>query len=506
MRKLLRLPIVDKTDSRVSAANPLPASSGVVGIGIVGIMIVGQTVDPSAKDARHINCFKRSVGDDTYCWKRSGMAFSMTVQVSSTGVALMVWTGQGNGDTLITAFGSVSSSIYQTSTLIGTNNSVTTNIGAKATGITETTINNAPVLYITASNNSGWFYDTTISTVIVKISDAQYPGNVTSLTLAGTGAHLDGYTFQMDTAGGIWNSDLNTISSWTATGVINANLYPDKGVGCIRWRQYIIGFGQETIEFFYNTGNAQGSPLTRIPNMAQRIGAVHADAVVSISDAVFFCGSTSQGGLAVYMYDGQVSRISPPEIDAVLLLAGASNIKMTTLLDLGLHFVLVKAGTSQYAYLIEEKFWFIWQSNLGFVRFAGLSTGSPQVVYGVSELITDGKVYTINPVSRSFQDDGQVYSAKVQTKPIEPGNGAFTSYEEAQIVADVELSTSILDLSWSDDDYATNSNTRTLNLSTNVPKTSRLGGTKNPRSFSLTHADNTPMRIKELRVRVNVGR
>jgi hypothetical protein len=417
----------------------------------------------------------------------------------------MVWTGSGAGDTLISAFGSVSSSIFTTSTLIPTNNSVTTNIGARATSITETVVNNQANLYITANDNSGWFYDTSISTSIIKIQDAQYPGN-NGLTLGGFGAHMDGYTFQMDTRGAIHNSDLNTISSWTATGNINANLYPDKGIGCIRWRQYIVGFGSETMEFFYNAGNATGSPLTRIPNMAQRIGAVHADAITTISDTVFFCGSTSQGGLAIYSFDGQVARISPPEIDTVLLLAGAGNIKLTSLLDLGLHFIIVKAGTSQYAYLIEEKFWFIWQTHLGYVRFAGLSTGSAQVVYGVSELVTTGKVYVINPASRTFQDDGQAFTARAQMNAVDPGRGEFVSYEELEVVADVEASSSVLHVTHTDDDYITYSNPRTVNLSTSTPKITRLGGTKTPRAFATTHSDNMPMRLKEIRVRVNVGK
>jgi len=474
-----------------------------VGIGVVGIMIVGQTVDPSAKDARYINCYKRTVGQEVYLWKRSGLQAHTTNQSSAVGVDVMVWTGEGTGTNYITAFGGVSSSIYNTTTLIGTNGAVTTNIGAKATRITETTINNNPVLYITASDNTGWFYDTTISSVIVKISNANFPGNA-GKTLAGFGSHLDGFAFQMDTQGGIWNSALNTISSWSATGVVNANLYPDKGVGCFRWRQYIVGFGPESMEFFYNAGNAQGSPLTRVANMAQKVGAVHADAVTVISDTIFFCGSTSQGGLAIYQFDGQVQRVSPPEIDAVLLLAGAGNIKLTSLIDQGLHFVIIKAATSQYAYIVEEKFWFIWQTSLGFTRFSGVSAGSSQIVYGVSELVTTGKVYKIDPSARVFQDDGAGYAARAQLTAVDPGAGGFTSYEEVQVRGDVEAGTSALSLVWSDDDYQTYSNPRSLDLTENVPYTTRLGGTKAPRAFAVTHSDNTPMRLKELRVRVNV--
>ena len=504
MRKQITLPVINNQNTRISGTNPLPSSSGVIGTGVIGIMIIGQSVDPSSKDARYVNCFKHTVGDRIYCVKRSGLDVLETPQVSSIGTSIMVWSGQGSGDARITAYGAVSSSIYNATTLIATNNTVTTNISSRATSITETVVNNNPVLYITALNSKGWFYDPSVSSSIMQITDAQYPGN-NSLTLAGFGAHLDGYTFQMDTRGGIWNTDLNTISSWTATGAINANIYPDKGIGCVRWKQYIIGFGTESMEFFYNAGNAVGSPLTRIANMAQRIGAVSADAIVNISDNLFFCGSTSQGGLSIYMFDGQISRVSTPEIDAIMLLAGASNIKMTVLRDYGMSFVIVKAGTSQYAYCIEEKFWFVWISHLGFVRFAALSVGTVQVVYGVSELVTTGKTYTINPASRVFADDSQSFTARFQIQDVDPGKGLHVSYEEVQVKADVEASSSPLDIVWSDDDYMTYSNPRTVNLSSSIPKTTRCGGTKHPRAFAATHAATTPMRVEELRMRVKIG-
>lgn len=503
MRKTLTLPVVSGLNTRVGGTNPLPASSGVVGIGVVGIMVVGQAVDPTAKDARYINCFKQTAqgvfGPRVSCVKRSGLAALETPQTGSIGTAILVWTGQGSGMKRITAFGATNSSIYDGTTQLVTNNGTTSIITGKATGITETTVSSTPTLYITSTDSTGWYYQD--AGTVTKISDAQYPGN-NSRTLAGFGSHLDGYTFQMDTLGSIWNSDLNSITSWTATGVISATVYPDKGIGCVRFKNWIIGFGSESMEFFYNAGNASGSPLTRIPHMTRKIGAVSADAITSISDNLFFCGSTPQGGLSIYQYAEDVSRISPPELDATLILAGAGNIKLTSVRDFGLSFIIVKAGSSQYAYCIEEKFWFLWQTHLGFCRFAALSTGTSQVAYAISELVTTGKTYTINPSSRTFQDDSVAYSARMQLPTIDEG-GKFVAYAEAQVVGDVESSTSALSLVWTDDDYGTYSNPRTLDLSDNIPRTHRLGGTRNPRAFAMVHSANTPMRVRELRVVVD---
>ncbi len=492
----------------MSGTNDPSAESGIWGVGIWGQFIWGGTTAPSDKDARYVNCFKQTANDAfgkrVYSVKRSGLQALETPQVSSIGTAILVWSGQGTGDARITAYGAVSSSIYNTTTRIATNNTVTTNISSVCTSITETTINNNPVLYLTAQNSKGWFYDPSVSSSIMQIVDANYPGN-TSSGIVGFGAHMDGYAFQMDPYGGIHNSQLNTISTWPATGVVNANIYPDKGIGVVRWKQYIIGYGRESMEFFYNAGNAQGSPLSRVLPMAQKIGAVSADAITSISDNIFFCGSTSQSGLSIYMFDGNIQRISTPQLDAVLLLAGADNIKLTAMRDLGLSFILVKAANNQYAYCIEEKFWFYWTSSLGFVRFAGLSVGSTQVVYGVSETTATGKTYTINNAVRMFADDGSPVVAYMQLPEIDPGNGEHVSYEEAEIKGDVESSTSEVSLQWSDDNYKTFSNARLLDMSESIPRTTRLGGTKHPRSFSLTHTTTKPMRIEALRLKVKIG-
>src|SRR5262245_10513497 len=109
MRRTLNLPVASALNTRVSETNPLPASSGIVGIGVVGIMVVGQSVDPSAKDARNVNCFKRTVDKVVYAVKRSGVSSHVTTTASSVASALMVWSGQGSGDKFITAFGAVSS-------------------------------------------------------------------------------------------------------------------------------------------------------------------------------------------------------------------------------------------------------------------------------------------------------------------------------------------------------------------------------------------------------------
>src|SRR4029079_13574833 len=163
-------------------------------------------------------------------------------------------------------------------------------------------------------------------------------------------------------------------------------------------------------------------------------------------------------------------------------------IKLTALRDYGMSFIHVKAGTTTYAYCIEEKFWFVVTTHLGFIRYGALSSGTSQVVYGVSELSTSGKVYTINPQSRVYQDDSVGFSARFQLQNIDPGNGDFTAYEKIEVIADVESSSSTLQVVWTDDDYRTYSNPRELDLSKHIPYTTRCGGTFKRRAFAGVHS------------------
>ena len=101
---------------------------------------------------------------------------------------------------------------------------------------------------------------------VTQITDGQFPGN-NSRVLAGGMAHMDGYSFQMDTTGDLWNSDLNSITSWTASGYIPCNSYPDTGVAAMRFKSFIMGFGSLSIQFFRNAGNPFGSPLKRVEDM-----------------------------------------------------------------------------------------------------------------------------------------------------------------------------------------------------------------------------------------------
>src|SRR5207342_833219 len=100
--------------------------------------------------------------------------------------------------------------------------------------------------------------------------------------------------------------------------------YPDKGVGCIRRGEYVVAFGTQSFEVLKN-GNVPppGSPLVRIPDATQQVGAVAAQAIVNVRDVIYWAGATRQGAISIYRWSGGMAEVvSNPSIDAQLVLSG----------------------------------------------------------------------------------------------------------------------------------------------------------------------------------------
>lgn len=500
-RAIKRVPLVGVYNTRAADVNALSSTSGIVGVGVIGSMVIGQAAVSSDKDQRFVNCFPLTVTNEiaqtrtVYLVKRPGFVEHNVPSSGDIGTAIHVWSGQGSGNKIITAFGDTNSEIFDGVSSLGS-------ITGVATGITETILSGTANICITSDDNTGWYYED--AGTLTKISDADFPGN-NSKTLAGTFAHLDGYAFVMDTEGAIWASNLNSLTGWTVTDYINANAYPDQGVGLIRHRNTIVALGRESFEVFRNAGNPAGSPLARIEELSQLIGCISADAIASIQDTVYWAGSTKQGVVSIYAYNGgQAKRVSNPEVDIQLVLAGASNISMTTTSFYGRHFVIVKASNTTWAYCVEEGNWHEWSSQTPlWYKSDSVSSGSTMVSYFVSNVATGGKVYVFNPASISYTDDGVSYSAVARTSKLDFGTARTKHWHRIAVIGDRETEESNLTVTWSDDDYQTSSTARTIDLSDERTELTRCGSSVR-RSFTFTHTSNTPMRLEAIEAEFSV--
>jgi hypothetical protein len=502
----VRIPAGNTYSNRSSSSGITAGQSAIAGFAIVGNTVVGA-VGNIGKDARLVNCLIELQTDPlsnsakAYLVKRPGWATATTPQSGSVGNDLLVWTGQGSGTKVISAFGATNSSIYDGTTRLTTNAGVTTAITGKCTGLSETFVTTTPTIAITSSDSTAWSYAD--GGTVTKIADADFPGN-NGYTLAGTFVHMDGYACVMTTDGKLWASDLNTLTGWTATSFDSANAYPDRGIGAYRHRNEIMCFGTESVQFFYNAGLTP-FPFAKNITATQKIGAISSTAIGQISDTIFWVGSTPQGGLSVYQYDNGLSRISTPDIDAQLILSGTSLISLTTVRFYGRSFVLVVLQGQTFAYCLEDKAWHEWfgEKTL-WHKIVGVSIGSSLVNYAISTVETSGKVYSMSPISLVFSDDGVAYTARAQTAYMDFGSFARKTFSELDVIGDLEETSSTLTISYTDDDYQTFKIAGTVDMSSSIRRVRRMGMSRK-RAFSLSHSDASQFRIEALELSVEAG-
>jgi hypothetical protein len=156
---------------------------------------------------------------------------------------------------------------------------------------------------------------------LTLISDAEFPTNFANpINIVGKFVQMNGTTYIMGRDGKIYNSDLNSISSWNALGVKAAQTSNDRGMGLIRYKHHIVAMGEDTIEFFYDAGNAApASPLNRQDQAYLKMGVISPSAYINIQDILYYISKDSNNNIAFWRLDGYSPvEISPAGINHLL--------------------------------------------------------------------------------------------------------------------------------------------------------------------------------------------
>lgn len=494
-----RIPLVGTYNSRLFSG-AAGSSASIIGIGIIGSMIIGAAPATSARDQRFSNILPDKVIDKItgatkyYCYKRPGFSTNTTPASGSIGTALKIWTGSNNE--IISAFGGTNSTIYSGTSSLGTLTGV-------ATDITETFIGTTANLVIPTDGNKAYYYPA--GGAMTEITDADFPGKA-GKTITGTFVHMNGYAYIMCTDGTIWNSDLNSISAWTSTSFISANTYPDKGIGLARYKNLILAFGKETIEFFTDVGNASGSPLQKIQEATIRIGCLNQYSMCALEDNIAWVASSDTGTFSVYILDGYApKRISTNAIDAFIAQSGLTPYLTSCKLN-GKTFIFVTLDdTVSYVYCLEDDIWHEWKpasgSSILWHKMTASSAAS-SAIYAISRTGTGGKVYIMSQTVPVYTDDTNQYEAVIYTSKIDVGTEQRKFLSRLTLVA--ETTSTTIDVSWSDDDYATFSTARTIDLSANRKYLTNCGNFRR-RAFKLSNTSGSAFRLEALELEFSKG-
>jgi len=511
----------------------------------------------SAKDAKIINAFVEKKSDEEYeIYKRPGLSVYQSLG-ASTGLGVYNW----NND-IYSVFGTT---LYKNGVSIGTvdgthgkysfssNQNVIPQLflhnGAYAyvwNGTTLSTVTNnvSTVVSLTCSTTSASTTVTTTgstssiavgdsvtgpgipnSTYVVSITDAThfvisfaatatqtniqlnftgagYPGSATTPICHGV-AWLDGTTYVIDTSAKIWGSNLNDSTAWMALNYITAQSEQDGGVAIARQLANIIALKQWTTEVFYDAANSIGSPLLPVSNSKQPFGCVNADSIVSISDRLIWLGTNKSGAKQVVLMENLVCKaISTQPIERLLDTANCSQAYGWSHKEMGHIFYGLTLPLANYTFVYDltSGVWYQWTDPNG-NYFPVVDSTFTSAQGHLMQHISSGNLLT--PSATTYSDQGVLFPVDLYTPKFDGGTRFSKMLTSLEVIGDT-VSGSILNIRFSDDDYKSWTNFRSVNLFENRPILWDCG-TFRSRAFHLRHLSNTPMRISSVDLQLRLG-
>lgn len=333
---------------------------------------------------------------------------------------------------------------------------------------------------------------------------------------------LDGYLFILGTNGTIYNSDLNNPYSWQASNFITVESYPDVTQAIARVGNYIVALGTTSTEWFYDAANPTGTPLAPVAGATQEIGYVQG--LVASDNSVFFVGKSNRGTTSVYKIVGlKIVEVSSPTVRRWLNTTSIVPNSRGHIFSMGGHrfYVVVQNRdtlnpTQTYMLDLDNGMWsslVLRQDTEG--PFVFSSTTAQQVDLTTSYATTptffseygSSKLWNFAPYThQDYTGTGSIinYTCEFKTRPLDFGNYRIKFCSRLVFGTDQTPSSSLMSVSWSDDDMQTYSTPRTFNVA-NVYTPLWACGSFRKRSFRLTYTDEFPMRWRSVEIDYNQG-
>lgn len=332
---------------------------------------------------------------------------------------------------------------------------------------------------------------------------------------------LDGYLFiakGIYSVGGsadIYNSTLNDPTTGYST-FITAEMYPDALVGLAKNDNYIYAIGTNSIEFFYDAGLTNTSPLQRYASAVLQFGTpmYASNTIVKTDTEVFLVGDTGDGDLSVWKIDGfKPEQISTPAINRLItkLYQTCINASLTiTAFELKLNgkklYIINFPNYYSLVYDTDVKLWYKWTTNSssGYTptNYLGTfgssdSSGFPYIqdtsgyLYKLDITYTSDGIYSFTTNLTTVKFDFDTFNNKTMSRIALLGGESGTTYNTYSI-------------SYSDNDYKTWSTPRTTNFSTDFPVLNQWGRFRR-RAFRVSVNNTQPWMLSQAEIEINKG-
>lgn len=145
------------------------------------------------------------------------------------------------------------------------------------------------------------------------------PGFPTGIPIVPGAVYLDGSIYVMSKDAQIHGSDLENPTNWNALNFLTAQTSPDPGVALAKQLNYLVAFGSNTVQFFYDAGTSPGSPLAPADTYTIKKGCANGDSVVSMSNTVLWVSRERDTGYSVSILEGLSEKVvSTPAVEKIL--------------------------------------------------------------------------------------------------------------------------------------------------------------------------------------------
>jgi hypothetical protein len=338
---------------------------------------------------------------------------------------------------------------------------------------------------------------------VVTSADADRP-----TPLLPTIVFLDGYLFCVDSqTQDIINSNLNDPLAFTAGDFISAEMVPDTMLGIAKLNNYLIAFGVNSIEYFWDAANATGSPLQRNDTPVKFNGLLNDNSIAVHGNKLYFSGVQREGSPGVYVLeDFKIKELGDDSLRRQLLAnATFASFAAAIVSTLGHDYYVLSAGVYTYAIDLDQpELWTRWAgaglTNLSILFASNTIAASTYktVIYIVGDQVLKQLDNTITT------DMGTSYTMTIVT-----GMDNFDSYNQKVInrltvVGDRPTADTTLSISWTDNDYQSYQTAQTVNLNQELPCIYQCGPFRR-RAHKITCSPTVPFRLRGLEVDINLG-
>lgn len=317
-------------------------------------------------------------------------------------------------------------------------------------------------------------------------------------------AYLDTYIAVLTTDGRIYTSSPADPTTWDALSFISTTSQPDLATGITSHLNYVVAFNQWSTQFFYDSGNALGSPLLPNPSANLEIGCANGNSIAKFEQTVAWVGQSNTAGKGVYLLNG----ISPIKISNQYIDKYLDADTCTNCTGLGIKFnghslyvLTLPDSDITFVFDIDEKIWTFWSSVVDNVeQYFVADFGTYLNGYTYMQDTHDGELYKLNP-DAYIDSDGPI-----NFRLVSPLIDADTQYRKTinrvEIIGDKIAS--VLRIRFTNNDYQSWSTYRNVNLVDSRPVLYQNGVTRR-RAYEFFSTDNAFIRLLSVEMDVTVG-